>query len=143
MRLLSIDPGGMNGLCWWEGEDTHMVAYAHVKLEDLPEWLHNFEFKPDLIVYENFKLWKHRALQQSGSDLPAAQAIGMIKSYAKIYGILLVDQSPQILSNAQKMTQMKMPSDHSQSHWVSAYLHGMWYLIKNNLKDVVMAEADK
>jgi hypothetical protein len=52
---------------------------------------------PDLIVLENFRLWKHRALQQAGSSLPAAQAIGMVKAYAKIRGIDLVEQSPQIL----------------------------------------------
>lgn len=143
MRLLAIDPGGMNGLCWWTGEDTHMEQFTHIKLDDLPEWLEEFDPKPELIVYENFHLFKHRALQQAGSNLPASQAIGIIKSYAKRHHIKIVDQSPQILTNASKMTQMKMPSDHSQSHWVSAYLHGMWYMIGQGIKDVVMSEKDK
>ena len=143
MRLLAIDPGGANGVCWWTGDDIHMEGFDQVKLNDLPKWLDAFDPKPDLIVYENFKLWKHRALQQSGSDLPAAQAIGMIKSYASIYNITIVDQSPQILGSAQMMSQMKMPKDHSQSHWVSAYLHGYWWLVKNGHKKVEMEAADK
>ena len=138
MRLLAIDPGGMNGVCWWDEEPPKMQAFDQIKLQDLPMWLHEFKPVPDIIVYENFKLWKHRALQQSGSDLPAAQAIGMIKSYASIYGIEMFDQSPQILKSAEMMSQMKMPKDHSESHWVSAYLHGYWWLVKNGHKKVEM-----
>ena len=137
MRLLAIDPGGMNGVCWWD--DAQMIEADQVKLKDLPIWLNEFMPKPDIIVYENFKLWKHRALQQSGSDLPAAQAIGMIKSYAMIHNINTVDQSPQILTSSSKMAQMKMPSDHSESHWVSAYLHGYWWLVKHGHKKVDMS----
>lgn len=143
MRLLAIDPGGSNGMAWWDGPDNEFRGFDQCKLDKLPEWLESFYPKPDLILYENFKLWKHRALQQSGSDLPAAQAIGVIKSYAVRNKIKLVDQSPQILVSAQKMSQMKMPSDHSQSHWVSAYNHGFWLLVKHYGKKVIMAEADK
>ena len=140
MRLLAIDPGGMNGVCWWDNATIlpTMTGFDQIKLADLPVWLNEFTPPPDMIVYENFKLLKHRALQQSGSDLPAAQAIGMIKSYASIHEITTVDQSPQILGSASKMSQMKMPSDHSQSHWVSAYLHGYWWLVKNGHKQVEM-----
>ena len=88
-------------------------------------------------------MWKHRALQQSGSDIPAAQAIGIIKSYASRHDIPTVNQSPQILKQAEMMTQMKMPSDHSQSHWVSAHLHAQWYFIKNKYKQVEMDKADR
>jgi hypothetical protein len=73
--------------------------------------------------------------------MPAAQAIGMVKSYATRNGIELIEQSPQILENAQKMSQVKMPSDHNQSHWVAAYLHGFWYLVKQGHTKVNMEEA--
>ena len=142
MRLLGIDPGGMNGLAWYD-ESYQLEGFTQVKLADLPSWLEALDPKPTVIVYENFKLWKHRALQQSGSDLPAAQAIGIIKSYASRHGIELVNQSPQILGSAEKMCQMKMPADHSQSHWVSAHLHAQWYLVKNGYIQVEMQECDK
>ena len=142
MKLLAIDPGGMNGLAWYN-DDYTLEGFTQVKLADLPSWLEDHSPAPDLIVYENFKLWKHRALQQSGSDLPAAQGIGIIKSYASRHKIQTVNQSPQILTSAEKMCQMKMPSDHSQSHWVSAHLHAQWYFIKNGLKLVEMALEDR
>jgi hypothetical protein len=139
MKILAIDPGGMNGIAWF-GDNHELAGYAQVKLEELPKWLNDHDPRPDLIVYENFRLWKHKAVKQSGSDMPASQAVGMIKSYASIYGVSLVDQSPQILATAQKMTQMFMPSDHSQSHWVSAYNHGMWYLIQQGHRKVEMGD---
>lgn len=140
MRLLGIDPGGVNGLAWFD-EEYNLSGFTQVTLNELPHWLEEHEPKPTLIVLENYKLWKHRALQQAGSSMPAAQAIGMVKSYATRNNIELIEQSPQILENAQKMSQVKMPSDHSQSHWVAAYLHGFWYLVKNEYTQVDMEEV--
>lgn len=142
ISLLAIDPGGMCGIAWW-GEDYQLISYAQVSLLDLPNWLDTFEPKPKLILFENFKLWRHRALQQSGSDLPASQTIGMIKSYAILNKIPIVDQSPQVLKQAELMFQTKMPSDHSQSHWVSAYLHGQYWLVKQGFRQVELALEDQ
>ena len=136
---MAIDPGGMNGLYWWD-ENYQDAGFAQVKLKDLPEWLEAHLPTPELIVYENYRLWSHKAKQQSGSDMPAPQAVGIIKSYAARNKIELFDQSPQILTSAEKMSQVKMPSDHSQSHWVSAYLHGYWYLVKNGYRTVDLGD---
>lgn len=135
MMILAIDPGGMNGLCWWD-DDYTLTSFDQIKLADLPSWLEDHEPIPDLIVYENYRLWKHKALQQAGSDIPAAQAVGMIKSFASRHAVKLIDQSPQILKQAELMSQMKMPADHSKSHWVSAYLHGYWYMTQQGYKKV-------
>lgn len=139
MIVLAIDPGGMNGVYWWDDEYKD-AGYAQVKLKDLTMWLEAHRPSPDLIVYENYRLWKHKSLQQSGSDMPAPMAIGMIKSYAERNSIPLVDQSPQVLKQAELMSQIKMPSDHSQSHWVSAYLHGFWYLVKQGYRTVDLGD---
>lgn len=139
MRVLAVDPGGTNGLAWFD-ENYQFVGMAQVKLDELPIWLDKHEPKPDVIVLENYRLWKHKALQQAGSTMPASQGIGMVKSYATINGIKVVEQSPQILDGAQKQTQMFMPKDHSQSHWVSAYNHGMWYLIGQGHRKVEMGD---
>ena len=139
MIMLAIDPGGVNGIYWWDDEYKD-AGFAQVKLKDLPEWLEAHLPIPDLIVFENYRLWKHKALQQSGSDMPAAQAVGIIKSYTIRNNIDLLEQSPQILKQAELMTQVKMPSDHTQSHWVSAYLHGMYYLMKNGHRVVDLGD---
>lgn len=117
-----------------------MKGFAQVKLKDLPEWLANHEPTPDLIVYEGFTLHKNKAIQQSGSNMPASQAIGMIKSYAAMSKIKLVEQPANILATAVMMTQMPLPSNHSQSHWVSAYNHGFFWLVKNGFRKVEMED---
>lgn len=142
MKILGVDPGGMNGLAWFK-DDYQLEGFNQISLNDFPIWLDQHQPVPDLVVLENYRLWKHKALQQSGSDMPASQAIGMVKAYCKVRGIKLVEQSPQILEAAQKMSQMKMPSDHSQSHWVSAYNHVFWYMVKQGYRQVEMAEEDK
>lgn len=143
MRLLAADPGGITGLAWFD-EKYQIEGYAQVGLEDLPKWLQRHEPVPDIIVLENFRLWKHRALQQAGSSLPAAQTIGMIKAYASLRDIPIVEQSPQILENAQKMSGWSMKGQaHSKTHWLAAANHGYWYLVKNNYVRVYIPEEDR
>lgn len=141
MRLLAIDPGGMNGIAWFN-ETYGLEGFTQVKLEELPVWLDRHQPVPDIVILENYRLWKHKALQQSGSTMPASQGVGMVKSYCKIKGIKLVEQSPQILQTAVKMSQMPLPKDHSQSHWVSAYNHGFWYLVQQGLTKVDMGDLN-
>lgn len=142
MRVLGVDPGGMNGLAWFN-DAYEFEGFAQVKLDDLPIWLNEHKPKPDVVILENYKLWKHKALQQSGSTMPASQGIGMVKSYCKVNGIKLVEQSPQILQTAVLMTGMPLPKDHSQSHWVSAFNHAKWWMIQEGYAQVVIAEEDK
>ena len=146
MRILGIDPGGTVGLAWFDNPEDHYFCqgYDQVGMDDFPLWLEKHRPIPDLIVLENYRLWKHRAIQQSGSSLPAAQTIGMAKSYAKIRDIKIIEQSPQILQNAEKMSGLSMSGkSHSKTHWVAAYNHVWWYLVKNELAKVEIAEADR
>lgn len=143
MKILGVDPGGTNGLAWFDDE-YHISGYNQVSLEDFPIFLQQHEPTPDLIVLENYRLWKHRAIQQAGSSLPAAQAIGMVKAYAKIRGIPIVEQSPQILQNAEKMSGMSMKGQsHNKTHWIAAYNHAYWYMVKNDLVKVYIPEEDR
>lgn len=142
MRVMAIDPGGTNGIAWFD-DNYQLESFAHVKLANLPEWLSLHKPKPDIVIVENFRLWKHMALRQAGSHMPASQGIGIIKSYCFYNGIQLVEQSPQILQTAVLMSQMPLPKDHSKSHWVSAYNHAFWWLVQNGYREVEMEETDK
>lgn len=144
MEILAIDPGGMNGLAWFSSANGYQLAgFDQVTLNDFPLWLDAHEPIPDVVILENYRLWKHKALQQSGSTMPASQAIGMVKAYCAVRKILLVEQSPQILDSATKMSQFPMPADHSKSHWVSAYNHAFFWMVKQGYRNVEMDEKDK
>ena len=139
MRVLAVDPGGMNGLAWFK-ENGDLDGFNQVKLDDFAVWLENHEPKPDVVVVEDYRLRKGKALQQSGSNMPASQAIGIVDSYCKRNHIQMVKQPAYILATAVKMTQMPLPKDHSQSHWVAAYNHGFWYLVKQGIRRVDMGD---
>lgn len=144
MEILAIDPGGMNGLAWFSSADNYqLTGFDQVSLNDFPLWLDAHEPIPDVVVFENYRLWKHKAMQQSGSTMPASQAIGMIKAYCTVRGIRMVEQSPQDLAVAQKMSQFPMPKDHSKSHWVSAYNHAFFWMVKQGYRQIEMDDEDK
>ena len=83
------------------------------------------------IVMEDYKIFAHKAKQHIGSNVPAAQVIGIVEHQARQWRVPVVKQPANILPMAQKLTGVTMPSNHSKSHWVSAYLHACFYLIKN------------
>lgn len=146
---VSFDPGATTGYVKWDdnGEPTKMDQLDFDGLMDLMRQL-EIEHETDpikAVIYEHFKLFKHKAVAQTGSDMPAAQAIGIIKTMVKATGAFEVAQAPNILTIAQKWTGMQMPSNHDFSHWVSAFNHGAFFLIKKGIRKTALemeSEAD-
>jgi hypothetical protein len=131
--LLAIDPGMMLGWAMFnEGEVTNL---GQIHFKDFTQWLED-QPRMDLIIVEDFRLFKHKALQQSGSRLETVKCIGIIESYATRNKVNVVLQSSNILPIAEKWTGQKRPSKHEVGHKICAYLHGEYYLIKNNFKEV-------
>lgn len=109
MKILSFDPSGNHGK---EGDGT--TGYAISLDNNLPHKLgdikaDDFEIKhmywgfhkelilnvnPDLIVIESYKLFGHKAKQQTGSELPTAQLIGYLEMVAYENSIPVVFQDP-------------------------------------------------
>lgn len=127
MITVAFDPGLTTGYCVFS--DGNIVTYDQVKFLELVGILEELP-KPDVVIYENFQLFKHKAKQQIGSKFETVQAIGMIKSWAKRNGAEVIEQKPEIKKIAQMWTGMKPTGSHNvNSHWVDAYNHGMYYLI--------------
>lgn len=133
-NILSIDPGMMIG--WAIFNSGEVVELGQVHLRDFAKWLESSDPQPELIVVEDFRLFKHLALQQSGSRIETAKCIGIVESYASRRGINVVLQAANILPIAEKWTGQKRPSKHEVGHKICAYLHGEYYLIKNNYKEI-------
>lgn len=136
--LLAIDPGRMNGIAIFHGRDVHWIGQVHI--DDLPDYLFKFaeehKGKEVQVVYENFKLMKGRALQQSGSTMEASQVIGQVKMIASRHAWPIADQPPNVKPIAQKWSGVKPPSDHKMSHQVDAYNHGVYWLVKNGMRRI-------
>ena len=132
--ILAIDPGMMIG--WAKFKKGDVTSLGQIHLKDFAKWLEETEIRPELIIVEDFRLFKHLALQQSGSRIETAKCIGIIESYATRRDIPIVLQPAGILPIAEKWTGQKRPPKHEAGHKICAYLHGEYYLIKHELKEI-------
>lgn len=135
-RLLAIDPGIDNGWAIFENGVVKDLGSVN-GVEAFDEWLHEVpnKFGPvDVVVVEDFRLFRHKAQQQIGSKFEAVQVIGMVQSWARRNKATLVKQGSAILSIAPKWSKMPMPRNHAKSHHVSAYNHAFYYLVNNDMR---------
>lgn len=131
---LAFDPGATTGWCKFDaqgntlewGQDNFTELMEHCKEWEKEKWT--------AIIYEDFVLFSKKARQQAGSRMPASQAIGIIKTLIHATGAEAIRQSSDIKSGAEKLTQMKAPSNHAESHWVDAFNHGAYYLIRKGIR---------
>lgn len=130
--LLAVDPGIANG--WAEFTDGILTDWGTVKgVNEFDDWLHSRPHKYDQVVFEDYRLFRHKAQQQIGSRFEAVQVIGMLGSWARRQGAKTDRQPSSILPIGAKYSGWAMPSDHSKSHHVSAIAHGFYWLVSNNM----------
>lgn len=139
--LLAIDPGKMNGLAVFDKEGK-VVVYSQCVMADIVDLIQDYldEYDISHMVVEDFKLFGHKAKQQIGSKMEASQVIGKCETIAQLKKLEFVKQPASILPIAQMWTQTKMPGNHTVSHQISAYLHGAYWLIKNDLASSFLRE---
>lgn len=130
---LSFDPGDTTGIAEFLDDGT-LTWMGQVSLKDLMEYLNNYEPTREMtVIIEDFVLFARRAQQQAGSRMKASQAIGIIKMFASRHNAKVVMQQASIKPIALKLTGARMPSKHSQTHQIDAYLHGAYYLINQGI----------
>jgi hypothetical protein len=139
-NYLAFDPGVTVGWAAFN-EQGQLIAHGQVDWIDLIDFLRTIDVsKLDKIILEEYKVFHKKAKSHIGSKLETTQAIGKIKAWAELNLIDVVEQPANILPIAQMWTQIKMPSDHSVSHSISATLHGFYWLIKNKIAKTALEE---
>lgn len=136
----SFDPGKITGYCTWNAK-AQLLRHGQVTNDELIDLLDEDHFKTvKTVIIEDYKLFSWKAKQQSGSRMHASEAIGILLPYIRRGRKKEVRQPSNILPIASNMTNVKMPSNHAQSHWVSAFLHGAYYLIKQGIYETPLME---
>jgi hypothetical protein len=79
------------------------------------------------IVFEDYRIFSHRALAQSGSSVEAAQVIGVLRGNAAHRKVRLIAQQPGEYRTGAKFVQYKLGKGHCPDD-ISAWLHGVVYL---------------
>ena len=141
---VSFDPGENSniGIAVFESEKGQTIWYGQIRLQDIQPNLNIIAGRSKIlaIICEDYRVFGHKARQHVGSRVETIQSIGVIKAFALGKHIPFVLQPSNILDIAQRLTQTKMPRDHSISHSVSAFLHGAYYLIQQGTRKTALQE---
>lgn len=130
-RYLGIDPGKTSGYAIVD-EDANLLDMGQLKFDEVTDFLKGAGSDFEEVIIESYQVYGRLARQHTGSKLETSQVIGKVKFWAEMNDIIVVMQPANILTMAQKWTQVKMPTNHSVSHQVSAYLHVAYHLMKDH-----------
>lgn len=139
--LLAFDPGETTGWALFK-DDGVFLGFGQVKYgEELYTSLDGFT-DINTVVIEKFTLYKHKAKQQSGSEMKTSQVIGIIKTYARNWGAEVVEQPASIKPIAEKFSGLQASKgSHKNSHHKDAFNHAIYYFIsKGILKNRILDE---
>lgn len=132
MKLFVVDPGGTTGFVAAEGWNKVLLVGQSKYFTEVRKGI--TEIKPDLVVYESFNLYAHKALAQSGSDMPAPMIIGRLTELCDTLHIPLKSQTPsnrKIISNELLARTGWLKATTGVSHARDAARHLLLYY-KNN-----------
>lgn len=150
VRLVAVDPGGVHvgvALFGFDGQAWSCLWAGEMQPEEFEDWLseHMVHSGIDILVVEEWQLFGDKALEQTGSDMPTSQLIGVIRYiHRHMKGtqarwpredVELVFQSPQIktptlsvLKNRHLRSMAKKLK--AGGHALDAELHGYHHIIK-------------
>ena len=125
--LLAIDPGESSGWATYSATGEFQDAGICRSREGVYDLLK--EVGPVAkVVIEDYRLFSHKAVQQSGSRLETVRVIGAIESWAAINDSEVILQPASIKSIAQKWSGIVPKGSHKNTHHIDAMLHGHYYL---------------
>lgn len=128
MTILSVDPGRHVGWAYWNSVGR-LLKHDIAEIDEFVDLLrHDYFQRPGVIVYEDFRLQRHRAERQSQSRMEASQVIGMLKLYGAVSEAIVVAQELEARDLGYMHSGIKPLTDHDKSHDLDAVAHGFYYL---------------
>lgn len=139
MTYLAVDPGNTTGWASFdiEGKPLDMGMLQVVFGEDLDaNLITNLldTIKPTVLIIEEYVLFGHKARAQTGSKMFTSRIIGLFEAWAGVNNVKVHFQRSDIKPIGYKWAGIKVPRNHSQSHQTDAYVHGIYWLIRNNIR---------
>ena len=141
MIVLGIDPGGTTGygaVLLGTDTNTQEEVIKFIEAGELPDW-HGLEeliikINPQVIIYEQFKLYPWRAKDQSWSEMETVQVIGVLHYLCEKYNKIVKGQGanekklvrPKAIAMLKAYGNKSRYSDHS----IDALTHALVYLRK-------------
>ena len=148
-RVVSIDPGGTNGICIAKGDGTDwQITYVDgLEKHKLYEVLEQVEAEGTLLIYETYRLYESKAKVMVGNEFETVQIIGVIKYICEKRGIPYRDSptSNKAFFTDQRLKDMGLyiAIDHKRDA-IRHFLYWMYFIAKcGNLEDVLGTRHNK
>ena len=142
MIILSFDPGETTG--WCVQDENKIIDKGQARgLEELMAVVDEWMDDCDQVVMEDYIILQKKAMAHSGSRGVAMQVIGYIKAMCLKSKKQLTMYPARLKPLQQKATQQFPKGAHSKNHWLDAYNHGRWHLIKLKLADTALMAQKK
>lgn len=138
-KYLALDPGKTTGYAVfnWSGDSIDMgEVFSQEELRTLLN-----DVKPTTIICED---WKTRAdIRLGGDPLETIRIIGRVEEWAFTNNCIFVLQPNTIKPIAYKMAGMSKTKTKSLSHRLDAYVHGVYWLERHDIRYAQQAGAGK
>jgi len=95
MKILAIDPGESTGIAFLDTTKPNEISGTVVHLWEKIDHI-IWTTRPDIIVIEAFRLYRHKAQAQIGSWFPSVQVIGVVKYLAERAQIPIAEQMASV-----------------------------------------------
>lgn len=133
-RILALDPGHTTGWALFEGCD--LEASGQLDTSDIAKAVKAFEFlmddNPDVVVLEDYRIYKWRQKQHVGSDMLTTRVIGCIETVAIQHFVNTIIKQPAHVAKG-FCTDAKLKDwgyyHTGQRHARDAIRHGCYFIL--------------
>jgi hypothetical protein len=130
--ILGVDPGQLTGIALVDDQGA-LQRNWNADFDTVKKMLADKKFTSliDQVVMEQFVLYRNKAGKQVGSKMPASKVIGMVELWASMHNIPIAMQMASVLPIAMKISRVRPVGAHNDNHWVDAYNHAFYWLVKH------------
>lgn len=131
---LAIDPGVTTGYASFDEKGNFVIGGQIVDFLIFGDLLERFLEEKEVVrvLYETYKIFPHVA--QGGSEVEAAQCIGVIKWICRKHSVPISGVEPRHRRIGYRWANLREPSNHSKSHGIAARGIGEFWLRHNGVK---------
>jgi hypothetical protein len=129
--IWSIDPGETVGMAVWSEGGKFSVKKKHDYEDFLLILASSLNANVSTFVIEQWAFSPGKT--QGGNKMVSSQVIGAIKLFALLIGAEVIFQDPRILKISALHTGTPIPKNGHFDDDVSAYLHGHYYFVVNDI----------
>ena len=134
---LAFDPGETTGYAEFDAHGN-IADFGQLQkgIEGVTEFIMAYDKPLHTVIVESYMVRPddHSVKANVGSKLETVQVIGCIRGWAYSKKAEIVMQQPQVKKIGELNSGYKPTGSHSNSHYVDAINHGVYFLVKKGIR---------